>query len=322
MALTITTNIASMIVQKNLAAATNALNTSLERMSTGYRINSAGDDAAGYSISTSWVTKLGSLDIVAENASMGNDLLDTAEQNYSLLTTHLQRIRDLTEQAANGTYGSTSLKAMQSEIKSRLEEISRIAANAEYNGIKLMTDSSPASNGLDLQVGLDSSADSVIPLASTLFADASVSGLFSTYSDFATITTAANGGTPVSEINTAEGYNALAMAFAGLKIKDGAVVIQTDAGYKPKDTLTYIDQALSNISSRVTTIGAAQNRVSSALSSISVQTQNVTSSLSTIRDTDVAAESSRYIQEQILQQASTTLLATANQSPSIALSLI
>ena len=322
MALTITTNIASLIVQKNLTAATNALNVSLERMTTGYRINHAGDNAAGYSIATDWVTQLGSLDIVAENAAMGTDLLDTAEQNYSLLTSHLQRIRDLTEQAANGTYGSSSLKAMQAEIKSRLEEISRISANAEYNGIKLMSAAPPATNGLEIQVGLDSTANSVIPLDSSLFADASVSGLFSSYSQFITIVTAANGGEDLDSLNSQDGYSAVSMAFAGLKKSGGKVVVQTDTGYKPKDTLTYIDQALSNISSRVTTIGAAQNRVTSALSSIGVQSQNVTSSLSTIRDTDVAAESSRYIQEQILQQASATLLATANQAPSIALSLI
>jgi flagellin len=102
---------------------------------------------------------------------MGRDLLDTAEQNYDLLTRHLQRIRDLTEQAANGTYSSSSLKAIQSEINSRLEEISRIASNAEFNGIKLMSVGTASTNGIDLQIGLDSSADSVIKLNNTLFSN-------------------------------------------------------------------------------------------------------------------------------------------------------
>ena len=84
----------------------------------------------------------------------------------------------------------------------------------------------------------------------------------------------------------------------------------------------FIDKAIDNISNRITKLGAAQNRVDSALSAIDVQSENITSSLSTLRDTDVAAESSRYIQSQILQQASATLLATANQTPSIALNLI
>jgi len=322
MAVVIKTNLESMIVQKNLSLATNSLNSAIERMSTGYRINHASDNAANYSISNDLVTKLGSLDIVADNASMGKDLLSTAEDNYNLLTSHLQRIRDLTEQAANGTYGSVSLKAIQAEIKSRLEEISRVAMNAEYNDIKLMSDGTMFTNGADIQVGLDASPESVINLSSSLFADATVSGLFKDNSAFLAIVNAANGGEAPSKLNSYDGYTAISAAFAGLKKVGTKWVIQTETGKKPKDTLAAIDAAMSNISSRVTTLGAAQNRVDSAISSLEVQTRNLTSSLSTIRDADVAKESSAYIQAQILQQASATLLATANQAPSIALSLI
>ena len=102
-------------------------------------INHAKDNAAGYSIANSWETKLGSLDVAADNAATGLDLLTTAEETYSLLTSHLQRVRDLTEQAANGTYGSQSLKAIQSEISARLHEINRLSANSEFNGIKLLS---------------------------------------------------------------------------------------------------------------------------------------------------------------------------------------
>ena len=322
MAVVIKTNMESLIVQKNLNAATVALDRSINRMSTGYKINQASDNAANFSIANSWVTKLGSLDVATENASMGKDLLSTTEQNYDLLTTHLQRIRDLTEQAANGTYGSVSLKAIQSEIKSRLQEISRVAANTEFNDIKLMSSSPILANGIDLQVGLDSSADSVINLASSLFSDASVSGLFSSNSAFMTIVNAANGGEAPESLNSDDGYSAIAGAFAGLKKDNGKWVIQTASGYKPKDTLSAIDAALSNIAGRVTTIGSVQNRVDSAISALDVRSTNLTSSLSTIRDTDVAAESSAYIQAQILQQASATLLSTANQLPSVALNLI
>lgn len=322
MAVVIKTNIASMIVQKNLNMATNAVNTSIERMTTGYKINNASDNAANFSIANSWVTKIGSLDVATENASMGKDLLSTAEENYDLLTSHLQRIRDLTEQAANGTYGSVSLRAIQAEIKSRLEEISRVAINSEFNDISLMTSSSLLTNGLSLQVGLDATSDSVINLSSTLFADATVSGLFKSNSGLMTIVNAANGGTAPAKLNSDEGYSAIAAAFAGLKKSGNKWIIQTTAGYQPKDTLASIDEALSEISSRVTTIGATQNKVDSAITALGVRTQNLTSSLSTIRDTDVAKESSAYIQSQILQQASATLLATANQAPSIALNLI
>ena len=323
MALTITTNMESMIVRRNLNSATNSLNTAIERMTTGYKINHASDNAAGYSIASSWVTKLGSLDVASDNALMGADMLSTAEENYGLISGHLQRIRDLAEQAANGTYGSVSLKAIQAEVKSRLEEISRISANAEFNGIGLMSSDSTTTNGIDLHVGLNASDNSVIKLASTLFTDSSVSGLFNANSSLMSIVTKANNNEDIDQINSDDGYTALALAFAGLK-KDsnGNYVMQTEAGYRPKNTLAAIDKAIQTISSKVTTIGASQNRVQSAIEAISVQTQNLTSSLSTIRDTDVSEQSSRYIQAQILQQASATLLATANQAPSVALNLI
>ena len=116
MALTINTNISSLVAQSNLAKATSSLNTAIERMTTGYKINHASDNAAGYSIARNWETQLGSLDVAADNAATGADMLTTLEDTYALVTSHLQRVRDLTEQAANGTYGSQSLKAIQSEI--------------------------------------------------------------------------------------------------------------------------------------------------------------------------------------------------------------
>ena len=119
MALTINTNISSLVAQNNLAKATSSLNTAIERMTTGYKINHASDNAAGYSIARNWETQLGSLDVAADNAATGADMLTTLEDTYSLLTDHCQRVRDLTEQAANGTYGSQSLKAIQSEITAR-----------------------------------------------------------------------------------------------------------------------------------------------------------------------------------------------------------
>ena len=322
MPVVVKTNMESIIVRRNLDAATYSLDKAIERMTTGFRINSASDDAANFSIATSWVTKLGSLDIVAQNTSMAKDMLSTSEKNYDLLTTHIQRIRDLTEQAANGTYGVDSLKAMQSEIVARLEEITRVAKNAEFNGIKLMT-GSVGTAGLNIQVGLDASADSVVNLSSTIFADATVSGLFASNTTFMNIVKKDNNNTAVSPVNNTAGYTAIAAAFVGLK-KDGSgnYSKQTDTGYLAKDTLAALDAALKNIDSRVTTLGATQNRMDSAADSIEVRSENLTSSLSTVRDSDVAKESSNYIQAQILQQASATLLATANQAPSIALSLI
>lgn len=329
MTLTINTNVSSIIAQRNLNNATNSLNQSIERMSTGYKINHAKDNAAGYSISNMWNTQLGSLDVAADNAATGSDLLTTAEQTYGLLTEHLQRIRDLTEQAANGTYGSSSLKAIQSEVVARLQEISRIAANSEFNGIKLMSYTKDGDGtgitkeGINLQVGLYEDENSVINLDVSLFNDASVKGLFGDNTALKTNLEKANGAAvDVDKYNKAEGYKAFAAACAGLKVKGNDLILQNDADYGANKMLAYIDEAINEISRRTTAIGAAQNRVDSAISAIDVQSQNLTSSLSTLRDTDVAEESSSYIQAQILQQASATLLATANQTPSIALNLI
>ena len=262
MALTINTNISSLVAQNNLSKATSSLNQAIERMTTGFKINHAADNAAGYSIATNWETQLGSL----------------------------QRVRDLTEQAGNGTYGSQSLKAIQSEITARLEEIDRIAANCEFNGLKMMDGSM---GEISLQVGLYSTGDSQIVLKEELFNEASVATLFG------------------------EDIETVAQKCSG--IDDTGHISTTD---KPSDMLTKIDEVINEISGRVTTLGAAQNRIESAIESIGVQSENITSSLSTLRDADIAEESSNYIQSQILQQAAATLLATANQTPSIALNLL
>ena len=289
MALTINTNISALVAQGNLTKATNNLNQAIERMTTGYKINHAGDNAAGFSIARNWETQLGSLDVAADNAATGADMLTTLEDTYTLVTSHLQRVRDLTEQAANGTYGSQSLKAIQSEITARLEEIDRISANCEFNGLNMMDGS--MKNDIALQVGLYGDADSRITLKKELFLASDVNTLFS--KDIATVAQDCSG------------------IGADGKVKGGQ-----------SGMLAEIDNVINNISSRVTTLGAAQNRIESATESIAVQTENITSSLSTLRDADIAEESSNFIQAQILQQAAATLLSTANQTPSIALNLL
>lgn len=297
MALTINTNVSSLIAQRNLLTATKDLNKAIERMTTGYKINGAADNAAGYSIANMWKIKLSSLDVASENAAMGMDLLTTAEETYSLILDHVQRIRDLTEQAGNGTYGSQSLIAIKSEMTARLEEINRIAANAEYNGIKLM---SGMATDLKLQVGIDSNAStSQIILKKDLFDKTDVVSLFKDKGGLTAGTTTA----------------LIAEKLSGYK--QGSPMATDQATY-----LDEIDKVIENLTSRATGIGAAQNRLESAVTSLDVQSQNITSSLSTLRDSDVAEESSNYIKAQILQQASATLLSTANQLPSIALNLL
>ncbi len=336
MALTINTNVSSLIAQRNLQSATNALNSSIERMTTGFKINHASDNAAGYSISAMWETQLGSLSVAADNAATGADMLTTAEETYGLLTSHLQRVRDLTEQAANGTYGSQSLRSIQAEIYARLQEVDRIAANSEFNGIKLMAyknandGSGIKSTGVNLQVGLYANEYSTINLSTDLFKDASINGIFGSMADItgsqqlATILT--NGGSDKTKLGSATAsekeaaLQGFAAACCGMKYNADKTLSLSDTS--AKEMLAYLDAGINDISGRVTKIGAVQNRVQSAAEALDVQAQNLTSSLSTLRDTDIAQESSNYIQAQILQQASATLLSTANQLPSIALNLI
>ena len=295
MALTINTNISSIVAQNNLAKATTSLNKAIERMTTGYRINHAGDNAAGYSIARNWETQLGSLDVAADNAAMGADMMSTLEDHYSLISSHLQRVRDLTEQAANGTYGSDSLNAIKSEITARLEEVDRISKNCEYNGRHLMT--GEINSSINLQVGLYSSNDSKIALSEDLFKKAEVGELFKKYSD----------GNSETSDDSLDSVSKVATQCTG----SGASAM-----------LNKIDNVIKEISNRTTTLGAAQNRIDSAIESIGVQSENITSSLSTLRDADISKESSNYIKAQILQQAAATLLSTANQTPSIALNLL
>ncbi len=332
MALTINTNLSSMIVQRNLAKSTNQLNNAIERMTTGYKINHAADNAAGYSIAKNWEAQLGSLDVAADNAATGADMLATLEDNYSLIASHVQRVRDLTEQASNGTYGKDSLVAIKSEITARLEEINRIAANCEFNGVDLMTGTTGGiESDLNIQVGIDGGVNSRITLESSLFDSGNMTGLFKDMGDktatdgkkLKEILTAAGGSaTSHTNLTTEENIRAFACACSGLTYADSTYSIDSTPNCGASQMLTFLDEALNKISEKVTKIGAGRNRIDSAIESIAVQSENITSSLSTLRDADVAKESSNYIKAQILQQASATLLATANQSPSIALNLL
>ena len=137
MALTINTNISSLMVQLSLKQSSLELDRALEQMTTGYRINSAKDDAAGYAVATKMAIDLSSYNVAQNNAMLGTSLLSTASSSLDIITTHLQRMRDLAEQAANGTYGNDSIAAIQAEIDQRTAEINRVMSTTEYNGIKL-----------------------------------------------------------------------------------------------------------------------------------------------------------------------------------------
>ena len=287
MALTINTNMASMLVQRNMNASTNALNQAIQRMTTGYKINSAKDDAAGMAVAIKLDTQLGAYDVASQNVQMGSALLTTLEENDNLVLGHMQRIRDLAEQAANGVYDSSSTSAITAEIDARIAEIDRLSGSVEFNGIKLLDGHIATTGTLNVQVGINGGSNDVINIAGSMGSVTATSLLTATY-------------------------------------KTSGAVVASLAGTaaERQDVFDKIDAGINTLKSKITAIGSYQNRLDSAAESIEVARSNLSSALSTVRDADVSTESSNYIKAQILQQAAASLLTTANQSPSIALNLI
>ena len=160
MAIIVNTNMSALKTQANLNSATNSLNTALNRMSTGLKINSAADDAAGMFVASNLNTQIRGSKIAQSNVATGINVLQTAEGDYGVIEDNLLRIRDLATQAANGVYDDKSLQAMKDEVNARVAEIDRIAHASNFNGLNLLdgsiADTNP--NGLRLQVGANSEA--------------------------------------------------------------------------------------------------------------------------------------------------------------------
>ena len=369
--ITINTNLASLTCQSYLRDATKGMNTAMERLSTGFRINSAADDAAGYAVSAGMEAKINGYDIIETNAQMGLDMLTTQEGILDIINDYLQRIRDLTMQAANGTYGSASLDAIATEVVQRMDEINRLCQITDFNDTYLLDGS--RTTDINLQVGLYSDARCVIKMDAFLFASAESTVIFGFGSAGITNADGTAQGfldlNAVDDLDEENGYiyqarvldaqgqpvlnpdgtpqylagyykSALAAALAengsitygggnaSATINGGALTIEQmcAAIYRndnsAREFIDQIDAAIDNISLRSTKIGAYMNRLDSAIESTDVQRENLVEANSTIKDADVATESSNYIKYQILQQSTATLLATANQMPSIALNLI
>ena len=278
MAITVNTNVPSLTAQGSLNAATNKMNTAMERMSTGARINSSKDDAAGLAVSNKLDYKVSSLAVAQDNAQMGASMLDTMEGVMNVINDNLTRIRDLTEQAANGTYGTDAMAAIKTEVNARIAEIDRVANSTEFNGKKLLDGS--LTSGVNLQVGINNDTNSTISLDSSLFQNLTRAGL--------------------------------SMASDVAWANDGAA----------KEYLDTVDAAIKKVTDAKTAIGGKQAAIASAIETAQVMATNLTSASSLIKDADIAEESSNYIKQQILQQTSASLLATANQAPSIALNLV
>jgi flagellin len=238
--------------------------------------------------------------ICQQNIQNANALLATSEGNIDVVLDNVSRIRDLTLQAKNGTYSDNELDAMQKEIDERIAEIDRVSASAKHSEIKLFGDENLKENGITFQVGQNADeagkSDNVIKVDKGLF-----------------------NGVEFSALTTYDTQSTTGVKFDLKTIKTG----EAGTGYGTFDqALTKLDGAIDNLTNRKAMIGSAQSRLSSALDTLTTQYTNLSSANSIIKDADIAAEASKFTQNQILQQVSTSLLAQANQTPAIALSLI
>jgi flagellin len=312
MAIVVNTNVPSLQVQRNLNTATDKLNTAIERMTTGLKINRAADDAAGLYIASGLETQIRGSEVAEGNIQTGVNILQIAEGDLSLIEEHILRIRDLATQAASDYYSDDARKAMADEAVQRYEEINRIAAASNFNGLNLLDGTLTE---MRLQIGPDSPAETNALNITGVFGDSSAKGIGLTTED----------ATKPAD-TTRNDIVEIRKAFQGDKVdKDGTITDATGNGDPAENAAAFIatcDTALTAVTTKRAAIGAVQNRLDSAYNSLLVQVENLTAAKSTIMDADIAKESSEYTKQQILQQAASSLLVQANQAPSIALNLV
>jgi flagellin len=274
MALYVNTNVSSLNSQRQLINSGKSLDTAFQRLSSGLRINSAADDAAGLQISNRLTSQIQGLDQAIRNANDGISLAQVAEGAMDEITGALQRIRVLSVQSQNGINSSSDRLALQKEVSALKAEISRIASTTQFGGVKLLD------------------------------------GKYSS-----TFLVGANAGQTIS-VNisrTGGGFGTSGLGLSTLSVSSLSGASRA---------LASIDSAIGIIDSKRADLGAIQNRFQSTIRNLSNIVENVSAARSRIKDTDFAKETAELTRSQILQQASTTILAQSNQRPQSALSLL
>jgi flagellin len=282
MALGVNTNVASLAVQKNLSKASDALSTSMTRLSSGLKINSAKDDAAGLQIATRETSKIRGKTVDIKNANDGISIAQTAEGALQESTNILQRMRELAVQSRNDTNGTADRAALNSEYAQMSDELTRIANSTNLNGKNLLDGSAST---VTLQVGSNTGTSDHIDLTLTQSFTASALSVGS-------------GTTAISGTSNTAAHSSIDAAISA------------------------IDAALATINTTRASLGASQNRLTSTISNLQNVNENATAALGRIQDTDFAAETANLTKQQTLQQASTSVLAQANQLPSAVLKLL
>lgn len=285
MAITIGSNIASLQAQRRLGIASDKLNATYEKLSSGQRINKASDDAAGLAIADSLRANQRVATVAIRNANDGISTIAIADSALGEIGNVLSRLAELAEQSANGVFSTVQRSALQNEFVALSSEIERIAVTTEFNGVKLLSGNS----NLVLQVGFNSGSTSQI----------SYTGVQGTL--------AALG---LAQAN----QSALSFSINGINISEGQSASRL--------TLDAVNTAISSLASTRGVLGAAESRLRVAINNLSVARENFAAAESRIRDVDVASEAAELTRLGILQQAGAAVLAQANQQPSLALSLL
>ncbi|MEE3422729.1 MAG: flagellin [Succinimonas sp.] len=311
MALFVNTNTSSLNAQRMMSNSTNALDTSYKRLASGLRINSAKDDAAGLQISDRLTSQINGLDQGNRNAQDGISLAQTAEGAMDEMVTMYQRIRTLALQSANGTNSAADRKAIQQEVSSLCAEIDRISKDTTWGGEKLLDGSmGDADNGkIDFQVGADANQTISINLKATVKNPSNQDRVAASWSvkDLAAELLASD--TTATTTITAANYS-------------GTEGKAFDVENHAQDVLGCIDKFIAAVDAKRAEFGAVQNRLESTIRNQSNVSENVAAARSRIRDTDFATESANMTQQNIIQQASQSILTQANQRPQAALSLL
>ena len=279
-------NIPALSSHRNLTNNNSALSKNLEKLSSGYRINRAGDDAAGLAISEKMRAQITGLNTAQKNAEDGVSLVQTAEGALTEVHSMLNRMVELATQSANGTYSESNRAEMQKEVKALVSEIDRIGKSSNFNGTKLFDGKTKQ---IDLHVGETGDAFNTIAVTLTTMASNSIAYI-------------AAGETTVSAFDLSK-----------LEVTDAT---------KAKAAMSNLNGVIDGISSIRSDFGALQNRLEHTINNLSVQSENITAAESRIRDVDMAKEMMAYTKNNILVQASQAMLAQANQVPQGVLQLL
>ena len=287
--LSIRTNMASVNAQRNMNKATQALQGNFAKLSSGYRITKASDDAAGMGVSTNLRSQILSYKMAMRNAQDAVSVIQTTEAALNESASIITRLRELTVQAASDGLGTTERGYLSKEVTQLTEELDRIANTTEFNGRNLLS-SAPQ---LQFQVGIRNTSNDKINI---------------------TIDKATLGGLGLSGSAT----GTFEATFSANASKSGN--LSAAEGYK--GLLSRLDTALNSISNRRATLGATANRLQSAQNTLAIAMESAQQANSRIRDVDVASESSKLSANQVLVQAGVSMLAQANQAPQAALKLL